>query len=146
MKRFIATFSVSLLGAGLMAHGGATGVVLERMNAMTSLGSVMKSVQPVLKGEEPNFSDLKAQAAVMNTALVVLKQGFPEDSLQDVSEASPQIWEDPEGFQVKMDELEAAINAFTMATNMEDQENLQSALQDFAGTCKSCHQDYRVKK
>ncbi len=146
MKRIITIISASAIGAGLFAHSGASGVVLDRMNAMMALGSVMKSVQPALKGDVQDFKELKAQAAVMNTALVVLKQSFPEGSDQEPSEASPKIWEDSEGFQGKMTELESAIANFTMAVETEDEESAKTSLQAFAGTCKSCHQEYRVKR
>ena len=46
----IAAIIASSTAATVLAHGGATGIVKERMDAMASMGKAMKSITPMMQG------------------------------------------------------------------------------------------------
>ena len=85
----------------LLAHGGATGVVKERMEVMKTIGAAMKRIAAMMHGKQ----DYDA-AAVRDAARTIEALGgdtmtdlFPEGSALEPSEARPVIWEDWNRFQ-----------------------------------------------
>ncbi len=147
--RILKTTVIALgFGVGaLVAHEGATGIVKVRMDAMSAIATAQQAIKTSLEnGDEVDFRSLKGQAAVLNTSMFTLQDAFPEGSLDDISEASPKIWEDPDGFAGEMDKMNAAVQAFSMGVDMQDVDAIESAFEDFHGTCKGCHQDYRLER
>lgn len=76
-----------------LAHG-ATGIVEERMDAMSVLGKTVKTLSFMMRGEIP-FDE----AAVKEGALVIKAHAgekltglFPKDNHNDGSEARDEIW------------------------------------------------------
>ena len=146
-----------LLGAGTVtafAHGGATGIVKERMDAMEEIGDAMKSIGQMLRGN----AEIDAGKIARSAGVIAAHSGdaltklFPEGSLHAPSEASPKIWQDWAGFQsIAADLNEAAailsnLSKDNGANSPEGRKALETAFGKVAGTCKSCHQDFRIKK
>lgn len=129
----------------LQAHQGATGKVKERMALMKDLGSHMKAMRPMARGE----TEIDA-AAISNAAndiahhAEMLTTLFPKGSGGGVSEASPMIWEDPNGFSKQFEALSAAAAALRDAS--ADSAQFSAAYKRLGETCRDCHKDYRVKK
>ena len=132
--------------SGVHAHKGATGVVMERMMAMKSMGDAMKSLAAMVTGKAVFEADevhkigsrIKAHAADIPTM-------FPKGSIKGPSEATPAIWSDWESFKKHASELEK------LATQLEGEAGSQKsvALGLFAKmgkTCSGCHEDFRQKK
>ncbi len=76
------------------AHGGATGIVKERMDAMSAMGKAVKALAPMMRGETTYDP-----AAVRSTAKVIgshagtnLTKLFPEGSGGAPSESKGAIW------------------------------------------------------
>lgn len=93
--------AASLAAAAAFAHGGATGVVKQRMDAMVMIRDAMKVLTPMMQGKTPyDAAVVKEQARVIGAhggdALTDL---FPEGSLDKPSEARPEIWENWSDFQ-----------------------------------------------
>lgn len=150
----VVTAALGLGAAGAFAHGGATGIVKERMDAMERIGAAVKSVGEMLRGKakfdagaiEAAAIEIRAHAGAKMTGL------FPEGSLDHPSEASPMIWQDWAGFEVKADDLAekagqlATVAAADAASTSEGKQAIAAAFGAVAGTCKACHETYRVKK
>lgn len=129
------------------AHDGATGIVKERMEAMKSISSAMKTITKTLKGEEESKpADLtKAARTIQQHAGEKLTRLFPEGSLDHPSEAKPEIWQDWESFE----DLSRALsnNAMKLAETIEQSGTVKKAtFMKVAGTCRDCHKAFRVKK
>jgi len=95
------------------AHGGATGIVKERMDAMDAMGKVMKLLSAMMRGETGYDA-----AAVREGAIILqshsgdaLTKLFPEGSDHDPSEAEPEIWSNWPEFVQYSDKL----NLFAVA-------------------------------
>ena len=144
------TFAVSILGLGAAwAHGGATGIVKERMDAMTEISRNVKLIGEMIKGKTAYDSAEIARAgqaiaAHAGDAMTVL---FPEGSLKKPSEASPEIWNDWPEFSKYADSLQtSALSLQDLAESDADQKEVARAFGKVAGTCKTCHEAFRIKK
>lgn len=105
----MAVAAISLIPALGLAHGGASGIVKERMNFMKEMGDMMKPLSKMMSGEAPYDAE-----AVRHAGEVMAKHGgesltrlFPEGSLHEPTEALPTIWEQPEKFKALADQLTA---------------------------------------
>lgn len=117
MKRTILIGAIlgSTLGAAALAHNGATGLVLERMNGMSAMKKVMGQLAPMMQGEIP-FDIM----AVQQGAATLMAHGgdnmtklFPKEDIPAASYAVPAIWSEWDRFQAMAAELKA--NAFGLA-------------------------------
>lgn len=123
------------------AHDGATGIVKERMDAMKDISAAMKVIFETIKGErETPPADLR-QAALTINALAgdTLNHLFPEGSLHHPSEAKADIWQDWSRFEKLSADLE--LYSASYADDLD-----KDSVMKMAGTCRDCHQAFRVKK
>ena len=129
------------------AHGGATGVVKERMDLMKSMGDQMKTMGEMMKGKRAFDA-----AAIANSALDISRVApeinhlFPQGSLHKPSEALPRIWQERDQF----DELTRnMIKEADKLSNLASTGERRSILIQFTRlgkTCSSCHTDFRKKQ
>ncbi|WP_320825410.1 cytochrome c, partial [Reinekea sp.] len=102
--------SICLLitGAGMVwAHGGATGIVKDRMDVMSSLSKSVKKLTPMMRGRT-EYNPVTVQQEAENIAKLGgshLTEMFPEGSLTGASEAKPAIWQQWSKFETYADEL-----------------------------------------
>ena len=144
MKMFL--ILTMLVGGAAFAHQGATGIVLERMEGMKSIGAAVKFIAPMMTGNadfDPAIATEAANAIIAHSGQNMIDR-FPHGSDGGVSEAAANIWDDPEGFAAiafKLEELAAAIP-------LEDAsaEDRLTLFNDIGQTCKDCHADYRISK
>ena len=110
MKIFISMISLVLLAISVLvfAHGGATGVVKERMDLMDNLKGAIKNLKPIFRGKKDyDVEQIKQYALVIrDNAGDHMTKLFPEGSLQKPSEAKPEIWIEWEEFQRIANNLE----------------------------------------
>ncbi len=132
----------------VMAHDGATGMVMQRMEAMKEIGSSMKAIGAMVKGErEFDGAAVEAAAGVIAGHAKHMPHMFPEGSLDKPTEALPVIWarwDDFTGIAKKM-EADAIALAEAGKTASSAQDILPS-LAEVGKSCKACHQDFRQAK
>lgn len=106
----LAALALGLLGTtmSVSGHSGAKGVVAERMELMERYEELMDRMFAVVHGEIPYSADLvtKAASEIRETSGGELANLFPEGSLQEPSEAGPEIWEQFETFSHYADMLQ----------------------------------------
>lgn len=147
------------------AHGGATGIVLERMDAMTEIADAMKRLAPVMRGTQPHDGDIIAE----NAAIISGHAGedmtalFPEGSLQNASEAREAIWSEWPEFErlaLRLEKLSEALADADPEATGEMPPELEAPLDPglleqlppraifamMGATCKNCHQSFRLEK
>jgi len=128
------------------AHGGATGVVKERMDVMTMIGDAMKKITAMFKRQVP-YDDQE----VARLAAVIAEQGgedltklFPEGSLHGPSEALPAVWERWDRFQTVAAQLSE--KARVLESNAPQMmPGAMMSFMDLAKTCNACHTEFRKK-
>lgn len=79
---------------GAVAHGGATGIVKERMDAMGEMGKVMKTLSSMMRGATEYDAAVVRSGArkIRSHAGDTLVKLFPEGSNPAPSEARDAIW------------------------------------------------------
>ncbi len=154
--------------AGAMAHGGATGIVKQRMDAMVVISKAAKSLSDMMRGKSTyDAASVRSNAAAIKThagqAMISL---FPEGSIGTASEAKPEIWADWDEFQVLADQLAVFAEGLELAADnglaAGSVDNTMPAktpaafemasmpannvFDMLARTCSACHQKFRLKK
>ena len=84
----------SSIAVSALAHGGATGIVKDRMDAMMAMGKAVKSVAPMMRREiDYDAEAVKSAAKVFaEHSGEAMTQLFPEGSGGGASEATPEVW------------------------------------------------------
>ncbi|MBG6176439.1 cytochrome c556 [Labrenzia sp. EL_208] len=144
------TIAAGVAGFGAAwAHGGATGIVKERMDAMTEISRNVKLVGQMLKGNAAydGVEIARAGQAIATHAGDAMIKLFPEGSLKAPSEASPSIWNEWTQFSGYADSLQTSAQSLKgLAEQGADQKAVAAAFGKMAGTCKACHEAFRIKK
>ena len=113
-SRFIVMALVGLIVIGVpvtsivLAHGGATGIVKERMDLMKGIGDAMKTLTAMFKGEVEYDAGVVREAArtIQSRAGEHITKLFPEGSLDKPTEALPTVWEDWATFERHANDLQ----------------------------------------
>lgn len=139
---------LGLLSGAALSHGGATGIVKERMDVMSGIGKNMKAIGAMMKGEaEFDGAMISKKAAEISEHAKTFPAFFKEQFEDKHTEASPAIWQKPEEFQKYSDELVTySMQLSAEAAESKDPKMIQASFQQVAGTCKSCHEAFRIKK
>lgn len=161
--------------AGAFAHGGATGVVKERMESMEALGDAMKELTAMMRGQRPYGAErVRALAGIIEShGGDALTELFPKGSLDHPSEAVPAIWSNLDRFSAIADRLSEYAAALAKAAGndrpaagaggmMQGQGMMgtghgptaemlvrmppDAVFLHLADTCSACHQDFRKKQ
>ncbi len=130
------------------AHGGATGIIKHRMDAMTSIGDSMKLIVASARGQRAFDKDaIKGAAARISAHATDIPKLFPEGSLDKPTEAVPAIWQDWDRFTALATDLETSAKALeTKVDSLSDPSELGAFIPAMGQTCKSCHESFRIKK
>ncbi len=92
-RAWLAAGAIAATTAAVFAHGGATGIVGERMMGMMMLSEQVKALTPALSSGNANPATLKEAAGMIKMhAGSAMTDLFPEGSLEAPSEARPEIW------------------------------------------------------
>ena len=129
------------------AHGGATGIVKERMESMKVLAESMKNLAAMIKGKvayEPEKASTIAQKMKEHGG-DKLTQMFPEGSLKMPTEALPEIWQDWDRFSGLARSLAETAEAFSVAATSNTEPTMKE-FKNLAATCAGCHKTFRKKK
>ncbi len=149
MKRQVLT--LGLVAALSVPALAAEDPITVRQHLMDSNGASAAVAGGMLKGEIP-YSPAVAKAAILSLAATASAFGafFPEGTLNPAkSEASPKIWEDAAGFQAELAKFTEATAAARQASGRAgpaDLDAFKAAIEPVMGSCKSCHQGFRVSK
>jgi len=123
------------------AHEGATGVVKERMDKFKMSKTMMKQINVGLR--ENNFESIEKSAQKLLFWSKEMSKYFPEGSDVSPSEASKNIWLDPDGFSKAIKNFEEASLELVNQAQAENSEASIQAFRNLANTCKGCHQKFR---
>lgn len=130
-----------LIAATAIAHSGATGVVKERMEAMSDIADQMKLIAAMISGQS-EFEAAGAQAAARAIAVHAgdMAELFPEGSNARPSEARDEIWIRWDRFTAIASQLQADASAMAAAENMSQVRGLFGTISQ---SCKTCHEEFR---
>lgn len=117
MKIWITAIAIGTTGVAALAHSGATGVVLERMQGMSAMAKTLKTLSPMMRGQVPYDADVvRSEAdAMIGHAGEQMTRLFPEGSGGGVSKALPSVWDDDEKFAALAEDLRTAAEGLKLS-------------------------------
>ena len=155
MKKFSLKTKIATLSAviavsattAVFAHGGAMGIVKERMDLMSAIGKNMKSVAAMVKGEakfDPTAIETSAKSMAEHSTKI--NDLFPKGSLDKPTEALPSIWEDWDRFAQLSKDLETEANKLAEVATSGDKRAVMMQFAKIGKVCSTCHTNFRIKK
>lgn len=112
--------ALSLLAVAVPAatHGGATGIVKERMDAMDAMKDAMKALKGMLiEGRDYDAEAVRGHADTIARHAADIPSLFPKGSLEEPSEALPKVWQSWDEFTALSDDLAVYANALKAAAD-----------------------------
>ena len=116
-KIVLGAIVVSAIAATAFAHGGATGIVKERMDGMSALGKTIKALAPMMRGEGSYDAEAVREGAqtIRVHAGASLTKLFPIGSGGMPSEAKETVWQDWEEFSALAEQLHLYSEGLSLA-------------------------------
>ena len=131
----------------MQAHMGAKGIVKQRMQLMKSYAASMKKINKELRDKTSvNYVLIKLEANDIVESSQKVMELFPPGSGGGMSEASLKIWQQPSDFKKIIEDLKQAARKLAQSTGTGVPKLVIENFRALGGTCKNCHQKYRVKK
>ena len=125
----------------LLAHEGATGVIKERMDKFKMSKKMMQTIHRSIQNED--FETIGKSGITLLKWSKEMINYFPEGSEVAPSEASGDIWLDPEGFKKAVNKFELASLKLVDNSKEKKFDKTVVAFRGLARTCKGCHQKFR---
>ncbi len=143
----IATAAVLAFATHPMAGGHSP--VEKREAAMGVVGKSTGTIGDMLKGATDFNAEASLAALVaMRDAVAGFETYYPDGTQGETTNkflASDKVWTDAAGFKAEVAKFQGAIDA-AIAANPQDKAALGAAFGAVGGSCRSCHQGYRVQK
>jgi cytochrome c556 len=127
------------------AHEGATGVVKERMDAMTEMGKQLKEISHRVATNR-NLASIAEIAMRIDATAAKIPALFPAGSSVGVTDAMPAIWQRWDEFTTKADALGKAAAALAAASASGDTKLISARAVALGDACVACHDLFREKK
>lgn len=131
-----------LLSAAQWVYADAEGEIKYRQGVMGAVGGHMSSMAAILRNQV-HLEDLTLHADAMADLAYVVPNVFPEGSGDGKTEALPEIWQQPEDFQQRMDDFVEASRAMAAAAKTGEMSEIGPAIDSLGKSCKGCHDNYR---
>ena len=124
------------------AHTGATGLVLERMQGMSAMEDGLKSIGAAMRGQAPYDQDAaRATGLTIQTHAGMMVTLFAPGTDGGVSDALPEIWNEPERFATLAAELAELGEGLS---NVSSHDEARSLVARINFNCSACHDDFRA--
>ncbi len=123
--------------------------IAERQANFEAIGDSFKVIRTQLESGEPDLSVIATEAANMSEKGQAQANLFPAGTSVDDgfdTEALAVIWDEQEDFGQKGTDLGAAAAKMVELAESGDAAAVAAHVKDLGGTCKACHDKFRVKK
>ena len=135
-------------GADVLPNGMTVRAQIEaRQEGYKTLGKNFKTINDQLKTSEPDLGEIETAIAAMLETSGGMADWYPEGTGPESgveTEALAVIWENPEGFAVKIADYEGALAGLNTAIQSGDFEAIGLAARATGATCGGCHDDFRL--
>ncbi len=158
MRKFLLTLSTvamastAAMTSATFADGHMSGeeAISTRQAIMWANNDVGAVAGAMLKGQI-EYNPLIARAALksMRAGAHSMEYFFPKGTTGEKNNASPKIWEDPDGFAAAVTKFKETTDAAVKSAGMDgpaDIEAFKAAVFPVFGACTDCHESYRIKR
>ena len=150
------------IAAGLAIVGGSVSAAEQKAKAPTTprakaaytrqenfkqQGAVFKAIRDELKKDAPNMALISTSAVKLKNSADALPTWFPKGSGPEskyATDAKPEIWSDPVKFASAVKRLQVEATKFQTIAASGDVGAMKAQSQAVGGTCKGCHDSFRV--
>jgi cytochrome c556 len=146
-RRTVLALAVAALLAagGALAHGGASGIVKERMDMMVAMAGAMKRTLAALRADVP----LDRTAAVADIRMVAdhsrdMLKLFPAGSGAKPSEARPAVWREWADFEALAEDSAVRAEALIRAIEFGEEKTALRRFAELGRSCSACHERFRA--
>ena len=126
------------------SNEGATGIIKERMEKFQESKNLMRTINKSLS--DNNFDVITQSAEKLNKWANEMHEYFPKGSeanTSNKSQASDNIWSDPEGFKKAVKKFEITSAKLIKISQNKNIDDTVSSFREVAASCKGCHQKFR---
>jgi cytochrome c556 len=138
------------IGVAVTAQAqGAADTITKRQEAMKGQGAAMRTLTPMVRGEQPWNQQAAVQAATaLNSTAKVIPAVFPAGTGPEAgkTDALPAIWTNKADFDAKAKALEDASARLLQLAQAGDEAGAKAQFPRVGQSCGGCHETYRVKK
>lgn len=148
IKTTCAAAALISLGAGAAyAQAKPEDLLKYRQGVMRAVAFQFGPLNAVAKGEAP-WGPAMAQRAANLAALAVIAGDVFGPASQNLpnSDAKAEIWSKPDDFRKVMAAFQAEAAKLGELAKAGDADKVKDQLGKLGGTCKACHDDFRVKR
>ena len=153
MKNKVLMAALTLaMGAGWASQASAQvkpeTLVKQRQAAMALQGKYFGPIGAMVQGKMPWDAAIVTRNATFLEQLSKMPWDGFQASTADVkdNDAKPEIYKDPAKFKSEADKLETEMTKLAAAARSGDQNAVKAAFGEVGKACKSCHDDFRVKR
>lgn len=128
-------------------HETEVAVIKERQEKFKAIGGSFKKINDQLKSNSPDLAVISEAVSVVEPLASEIDTWFPAGTGVDSgakTEALEVIWSDAEGFAAEIEKFRTAVTELKEAAGTEDVDAITAAFRTTGGTCKSCHDSYRL--
>ncbi len=146
--RSAAIFAVSAVVFAASVTAANTDVIATRQAGFKQIGKANKAISDELKAGQPSVQVLQQNAKILAARSLRLPGWFPKGSGPEAgvkTGASPAIWQQAPGFRAQAVNFAKASRALNVAAGSGDITRMRVAFAAVGGTCKGCHDTYRVR-
>jgi cytochrome c556 len=132
--------------AAPLAKSRALAIMHERHEGMEKIGDTNKLLRREIASNSPFAPAIQSGAATIAGLSVKANGWFPRGTGPELGKtgARPQIWQTPQDFIAKLHSFQGAAQAFNAAAKSGDMNAIKARYADLNGTCKACHDKYRM--
>jgi cytochrome c556 len=131
-----------------LSLGDAAKVMHDRHEGMETIGKNFKVLNRELNGSSPDLAAVRASAATIKQLAHDASGWFPEGTGPEIGKtgAKADIWlpQNKADFAAKLHNFQIAAPAFNAAAAGNDVGAIKTRFAELAGTCKACHDKYRM--
>ena len=123
---------------------GSTGIIKERMNKFQESKNLMRTINKSLS--DNNFDVITQSAEKLNKWANEMHEYFPKGSeanTSNKSQASHNIWSDPEEFKKAVKKFEITSAKLIKISQNKNIDDTVSSFREVAASCKGCHKQFR---
>jgi cytochrome c556 len=144
---YIAAISASLLSFGAAAQfAKPEDAIKYRKAALTVTGAHFGRLGAMAQGKVPFDAKTAADNAEIVANMAKLPwAAFGEGTDMGETKAKPEIWKQSAKFKEAADKFQAESVKLAAAAKTGKEDAFKTAFTATAGTCKSCHDDFRAK-
>jgi cytochrome c556 len=118
----------------------------DRHEGMEAIGKGNKIIKQELNASSPNLALVRSTAAKMTSLSKEASGWFHAGTGMEMGKtgAKPEIWQNQADVAAKLATFQKAMQAFSDTASGNDVGAMKAQFTTLAGTCKACHDKYRM--